>query len=173
MKKIILGITGSIAAYKSPDLVRMLTNQGYEVKVAITASALNFVTKNVLELFSRNKVYSDVFEDSDHIAHIELAKWSDLVLIAPATANIIAKIAMGLADDMLTNLCLATTAKIILAPAMNQGMWSNEIVHENVSKLKRHNLEILGPKEGTQICGDYGIGNMVDLENIVAYISTI
>ncbi len=173
MKRIILGVAGSIAAYKVPELVRLLTSQGYEIKVAMTDSAARFVTKEVLEVLSGNKVYSDVFDHNEPMAHITLARWADLVLIVPATANIIAKISTGLADDMLTNLCVAATSKIILVPAMNQAMWSNQIVQENAVKLKKHNIDILGPIEGTQICGESGFGNMVDLESIVSYISTL
>jgi phosphopantothenoylcysteine decarboxylase/phosphopantothenate--cysteine ligase len=173
MKRIVLGVSGSVAAYKIPELIRILSSKGYEIKVTMTDSATRFVTKEVIELLSGNKVYSEVFDHIEPMAHITLARWADLVVVVPATANIIAKISTGLADDMLTNLCVATTSKIILVPAMNQAMWSNKILQENIVKLKQHNIDILGPVQGTQVCGESGFGNMIDLDSIVSYISSL
>ena len=170
MTNIALGITGSIAAYKSPELLKLLVDSGYIVKVLMTNSAEQFVTPLTCAVLSDHKVYRDVFDEDEIMAHISLARWADMILIAPASANFIAKLALGLADDMLTNICLATKSPICVVPAMNQAMWSNGIVQSNVSKLIAHGIQILGPIEGTQICGENGIGKMISLSEILAHI---
>lgn len=169
MKKIVLGITGGIAAYKTPDLVRRLRENGYEVKVVLTHAGKAFVSSLSLQVVSGNEVREDLFDLAAEasMSHIELAKWADYILIAPASANFIAKLTHGLADDLLSTLCLATAAKIILVPAMNQAMWSNALVKENIHKLKQHNFLTWGPAQGVQACGDYGFGRMLEPMQIV------
>lgn len=163
-KHILLGITGGIAAYKCPDLVRHLKKAGAEVRVILTESASHFVTPMTLQAVSANPVSSDLFDPSAELSmsHIELAKWADIVLIAPATANIIAKIANGIADDLLSTVCLATPAQIAIAPAMNQQMYKAIATQHNLSVLHDRNTLILGPDEGFQACGDIGPGRMLE-----------
>lgn len=171
-KHILLGITGGIAAYKCPDLVRHLKKAGAQVHVVLTESASHFVTPMTLQALSGNTVSSDLFDPSAELSmsHIELAKWADLVLIAPATANIIAKIANGIADDLLSTLCLATPAKIAIAPAMNQQMYKAAATQQNLATLASRNTLILGPDEGFQACGDFGPGRMVEPATIVKHV---
>ena len=171
-KHILLGITGGIAAYKCPDLVRHLKKAGADVRVIVTDSASHFVTTMTLQAVSGNPVSTDLFDPSAELSmsHIELAKWTDLVLIAPATANIIAKIANGIADDLLSTVCLATSANIALAPAMNQQMYKAAATQHNLSVLSNRNTFILGPDDGFQACGDYGPGRMVEPQAIVDQI---
>lgn len=168
-KHILLGITGGIAAYKCPDLVRHLKKAGAEVRVILTESASHFVTPMTLQAVSANPVSSDLFDPSAELSmsHIELAKWADIVLIAPATANIIAKIANGIADDLLSTVCLATPAQIAIAPAMNQQMYKAIATQHNLSVLHDRNTLILGPDEGFQACGDIGPGRMLEPQVIV------
>lgn len=176
-KHILLGITGGIAAYKCPDLVRHLKKAGAEVRVILTESASHFVTPMTLQAVSANPVSSDLFDPSAELSmsHIELAKWADIVLIAPATANIIAKIANGIADDLLSTVCLATPAQIAIAPAMNQQMYKAIATQHNLSVLNDRNTLILGPDEGFQACGDIGPGRMLEphviVENLNSYFT--
>lgn len=169
MKKILLGITGSIAAYKAPFLIRQLFDHGYEVRVVLTSAARAFVTPLTLQALSKNPVYEVLLDPAAEAAmcHIELARWADTVLISPASANFIAKLAMGLADDLLNTVCLATTAPIMIAPAMNQQMWLHSITQENIAKLRVHGHTILGPAEGLQACGEDGPGRMLEPDEIV------
>lgn len=171
-KHILLGITGGIAAYKCPDLVRHLKKAGAQVHVVLTESASHFVTPMTLQALSGNTVSSDLFDPSAELSmsHIELAKWADLVLIAPATANIIAKMANGIADDLLSTLCLATPAKIAIAPAMNQQMYKAAATQQNLATLALRNTLILGPDDGFQACGDFGPGRMVEPVAIVKHV---
>lgn len=171
-KHILLGITGGIAAYKCPDLVRHLKKAGAQVHVVLTESASHFVTPMTLQALSGNTVSSDLFDPSAELSmsHIELAKWADLVLIAPATANIIAKMANGIADDLLSTLCLATPAKIAIAPAMNQQMYKAAATQQNLATLASRNTLILGPDDGFQACGDFGPGRMVEPATIVNHV---
>ena len=171
-KHILLGITGGIAAYKCPDLVRHLKKAGAQVHVVLTDSASHFVTPMTLQAVSGNRVSNDLFDPSAELSmsHIELAKWADLVLIAPATANIIAKMANGIADDLLSTLCLATPAPIVIAPAMNQQMYKAVATQHNLSVLKSRNTLILGPDSGFQACGDVGPGRMLEPQTIVEKI---
>lgn len=163
-KNILLGITGGIAAYKTPDLVRKLTALGANVRVVITASAAEFVSTLSLQAVSGNPVHHHLLDPAAEAAmgHIELAKWADVLLIAPATANTLAKLAHGIADDLLSTLYLATTADIYVAPAMNQQMWKAPATQSNLHMLKAHCVKIIGPAEGEQACGDVGAGRMVE-----------
>lgn len=168
-KKIVLAITGGIAAYKTPELVRRLKEQGADVRVVLTASAKAFVSSLSLQAVSGYAVADSLLDPQAELAmgHIELAKWADLILIAPATANIIAKLAHGLADDLLSTLCLATNAPIAIAPAMNQQMWHAPATQENIATLINRQIAILGPDAGEQACGDVGLGRMLDVDELV------
>lgn len=173
-KKILLGISGGIAAYKCPDLIRQLQKKGAEVKVVLTASAAKFVSPLALQAVSGNTVSQDLFDsDADlSMRHIELAKWADLVIIAPATANIIAKLTQGIADDLLSTLCLATPAPIAIFPAMNKEMYFAAITQKNIAKLQeRSNFLIWGPDAGLQVCGDVGLGRMLEPARIVERVN--
>ena len=169
MKNILLGVTGSIAAYKSPELVRQLRAHGFSIKVVLTESAKEFVTETTLQAVSLNPVRSNLWDKEAEavMTHIELARWADYVLIAPTTANVMAKIAQGSADDLLTTLCLATKAKIVISPAMNHVMWGNSAVQENRNILLNRGIVIIDPETGDQACGETGIGRMPEPEFIV------
>ena len=172
-KNILLGITGGIAAYKCPDLVRHLKKAGAQVRVVLTESASHFVAPMTLQAVSGNAVSKELFDPTAELSmsHIELAKWADLVLIAPATANIIAKMANGIADDLLSTICLATPAKIVIAPAMNQQMYKAAATQQNLATLESRNTLVLGPDDGFQACGDIGPGRMVEPKTIVENIN--
>ena len=172
-KNILLGITGGIAAYKCPDLVRHLKKAGAQVRVVLTESASHFVAPMTLQAVSGNAVSKELFDPTAELSmsHIELAKWADLVLIAPATANIIAKMANGIADDLLSTMCLATPAKIVIAPAMNQQMYKAAATQQNLATLESRNTLVLGPDDGFQACGDIGPGRMVEPTTIVESIN--
>lgn len=161
-KNVLLGVTGGIAAYKAPDLVRKLTALGANVRVVLTDSAAEFVSPLSLQAVSGNPVHQHLLDPAAEAAmgHIELAKWADILLIAPATANTIAKLAHGMADDLLTTLYLATTAKIFIAPAMNQQMWKAYATTKNIDILREHGVHFIGPASGEQACGDVGAGRM-------------
>jgi phosphopantothenoylcysteine decarboxylase/phosphopantothenate--cysteine ligase len=158
--KILLGITGGIAAYKSCELCRLFVKNGDSVKVVMTEHAKQFIHPNTFAALSGNEVYSDCFENP--MVHIELAKWADQIIIAPATANTIAKLNYGLADDLLSTICLAAETHITLAPAMNKIMWQNESVQQNLLQLKQKDFKIIEPTAGEQACGDIGIGRMAE-----------
>lgn len=171
-KKVVLGVSGGIAAYKTPDLVRRLKEAGADVRVVLTRGGEAFVTPLSLQAVSANPVSTDLLDPTAEAAmgHIELAKWADVILIAPASANIIARLANGMADDLLTTLVLATTAKVAIAPAMNQQMWAASVVQENTQRLAKRGVHILGPDSGSQACGDIGAGRMcepTDLRDMV------
>lgn len=169
-KNIVLGVCGGIAAYKSAELVRLLMKQGAQVQVVMTQSAKEFVAPLTFQALSGRPVRSVLFDlDAEAgMGHIELARWADLIVIAPATANTIAKIAHGMADDLLTTLCLATKAPLLIAPAMNQQMWRNEAIRENIDTLsQRQTVSFCGPDDGEQACGDTGPGRMAEPENIL------
>ncbi len=169
-KRIVLGVTGGIAAYKSAELIRLLTKLGADVRVVMTSAACEFITPLTLQALSHNPVYLDLLDTRAEAAmgHIELARWADVVLVAPATADFIARLAGGHADDLLTTLCLATNAPICLAPAMNQGMWRDSATQQNCEELMERNIQLFGPDEGSQACGDIGPGRMLEPEQIVA-----
>lgn len=164
-KKIIVGICGGIAAYKSAELVRLLIKQGAQVQIVMTDAALEFVSALTFQALSGREVRSALFDSDAEAAmgHIELARWADLILIAPATANSIAKIAYGMADNLLTTLCLASQAPLVIAPAMNQQMWCSKATQKNIEILStRANVSFCGPEEGEQACGDIGPGRMAE-----------
>ena len=164
--KIVVGITGGIAAYKSPELVRLLKKAGHEVRCAVTAHALEFVTRTTLETVSNNPLYSDLFA-SGGTEHISLKDWGDMLVVAPATANIIGKAANGIADDALSTLLLAFSGKpVILAPAMNCEMWAHPAVQHNIETLKGWGIRMVGPEEGELACGVSGVGRMSEAETI-------
>ena len=168
-KNILLGISGGIAAYKTPELVRRLKDHGADVRVVMTEGAKAFITPLTLQAVSANAVADSLLDTQAELAmgHIELAKWADLVLIAPATADLIAKITTGMANDLLTTLCLATSATIAIAPAMNQQMWHAAITTENIQRLSQRQYKIWGPGSGVQACGDVGLGRMLEVEQLV------
>ena len=169
-KRVLLGVTGGIAAYKSPDLVRRLREQGAEVRVVMTPSAAQFVTPLTFQAVSGYPVRGGLWDESAEAAmsHIELARWAELVLVAPATADFLARLAAGLADDLLTTLCLATAAPIAVAPAMNRLMWANAATRDNVRQLAARGVAVLGPAAGDQACGETGAGRMLEPLEIVA-----
>lgn len=168
-KKIVLGVTGGIAAYKTPELVRRLKEHGADVRVVMTKSAQAFITPLTLQAVSGYSVASSLLDTDAELAmgHIELAKWGDLILVAPATANTIARITHGLADDLLSTLCLATNSPIAIAPAMNQQMWHAQATQDNIQTLKNRGLTFFGPGQGEQACGDVGLGRMLDVDDLV------
>jgi phosphopantothenoylcysteine decarboxylase/phosphopantothenate--cysteine ligase len=170
---IVLGISGGIAAYKTPALVRLLRDQGAQVQVVLTASARHFVTPTVLQALSDRPVRSDLWDEAAEAAmgHIELARWADLVLIAPATADCLARLAAGRADDLLTTLCLATDAPVWVAPAMNQGMWRKPATARNLETLIGDGFRVIGPDDGAQACGDTGPGRMAEPDAIATVIA--
>src|ERR1700722_11707060 len=160
--RILLGVTGGIAAYKSPDLVRRLRERGAEVQVVMTAGAREFITPLSLQAVSGRPVRTDLWDSNAEAAmgHIELARWAQLVLIAPASADFLARLAIGQADDLLSTLCLATEAPIAVAPAMNRVMWAHPATRANVATLQNRGVAIIGPAEGKQACGEVGNGRM-------------
>ncbi len=173
---IVLGITGGIAAYKTPDLVRKLRAQGANVRVVLTQGGKEFVSALSLQAVSGNPVAESLLDPAAEAAmgHIELAKWADVILIAPATAQLMAKLTAGMADDLLTTLCLASTAPVVLAPAMNQQMWAATATQDNLNALQaRPAVHFIGPAAGEQACGDIGLGRMVEPEQIVNCLSPI
>lgn len=167
-KRILLGISGGIAAYKSMSLIRLFKKSGYEVKVAATKNALQFVTQLTIETLSQNKLYHDMFDLNRtlEVEHIALADWADAVVVAPATANIIGKFANGIADDALSTLLIATKKPIFIAPAMNTNMFEDISVQSNIQKLRDKGCFILSPDEGFLACGTSGKGRMMEPEDI-------
>jgi len=172
-KRVLLGVTGGIAAYKSPDLVRRLREQGAEVQVVLTSGAREFVTPMTFQAVSGREVRSDLWdpEAEKAMSHIELARWADFVIIAPATADFIARLATGQADDLLTTLCLATDRPIALAPAMNRLMWANPATQANVVTLKSRGIHVWGPGEGDQACGEVGAGRMLEPLQLAGFVA--
>ncbi len=168
-KRIVLGISGGIAAYKIPELVRRLKDQGANVRVVMTEGAKAFITPLTLQAVSGNSVADSLLDTQAELAmgHIELAKWADLIIIAPATADIIARITAGMANDLLTTLCLATNAPIAIAPAMNQQMWHAIATQANVATLNERGYPFWGPGSGEQACGDIGLGRMLEVSELV------
>ena len=168
-KRILLGVTGGIAAYKSADLVRRLQDAGARVQVVMTTAAQEFITPLTMQALSGNPVHTTLLDPAAEagMGHIQLARWADLVLIAPASADFIARLVQGQADDLLTTLCLATPAPIAVAPAMNQGMWRNASTQANVDVLKQRKIHVFGPAAGEQACGDIGLGRMLEALQLV------
>jgi phosphopantothenoylcysteine decarboxylase/phosphopantothenate--cysteine ligase len=167
-KRILLGITGGIAAYKCAELTRLFAKAGADVRVIMTKAATEFVTPLTMQALSGNRVHLDLLDvDAEAgMGHIELARWADLILIAPATANSMAKLANGQADDLLTTLVLAAPAPIAFAPAMNQGMWADQSTQANLLTLKQRGFHMFGPAAGEQACGDVGLGRMLEPSEI-------
>ena len=163
-KHVLLGVSGSIAAYKSPDIVRRLQDLGAEVRVIVTDGGKEFVSERSLQTISKNKVYSNLWDKEAELAmgHIELAKWSDIVIIAPASANTIAKLCHGRADDLLSTVILATDAKVMLAPSMNQQMFASKAMKDNLKILLKRGIIIIEPGFGEQACGDIGEGRLAE-----------
>jgi phosphopantothenoylcysteine decarboxylase / phosphopantothenate---cysteine ligase len=174
-KRIILAITGSIAAYKIPGLIRQLRAQECNVKVVVTEAAKAFVTPLTLQCLSNNPIYEKLLDAESEMAmgHIELAHWAEAILIAPASANCIAKLAHGIADDLLSTLCLVATCPIVLVPAMNQQMWLNAATQDNIKILTQRGIKICGPASGEQACGETGPGRMLEPEEIVTQLSSL
>ena len=172
-RRVLLCVCGGIAAYKSVELVRRLRDAGAEVQVAMTADALQFVGAPTFQAVSGRTVRSSLWDEAAEAAmgHIELARWAELVLVAPATANTIAKLAHGLADDLVSTLCLATTAPIVVAPAMNHRMWGHAATQANVATLRARGVRLLGPDDGPQACGEFGPGRLREPDAIVAALS--
>ena len=166
---ILLGITGGIAAYKTPDLVRRLMERGGDVQIVMTESAREFVTETALQAVSGRPIRSNLWdkEAEASMSHIELARWAQRILVAPASADFMARLAHGLADDLLTTLCLAAEAPIWLAPAMNQRMWLHPATQANAELLIQRGVKLLGPAEGEQACGDEGPGRMLEPQALV------
>lgn len=175
IKRVLLGVSGGIAAYKSPDLVRRLRDRGHEVRVVMTRAAQDFITPLSLQAVSGQPVHTTLLDEQAEAAmgHIELARWADVVLIAPASADIIARLAHGLADDLLSTLCLASEAPIVLAPAMNRRMWAAAATQANVKTLRARGVCLLGPGSGDQACGEVGEGRMLEPAELAADLDAL
>lgn len=173
-KNIIVGVCGSIAIYKSCEVIRKLKKNKWDVKVIMTKSAQKFISPLTFETLSRNPVYIDMFEKKTYIEdHISLSDFAKIILVCPATANIIGKIASGICDDLLTTTIFSFSGPVIFAPAMNENMWKNKIVEENVEKLKKYGYYFVGPEEGELASGKMGIGRLSDIEKIVDFVEEI
>ncbi len=174
-KNIVLGVSGSIAAYKSAELIRRLQDSGASVKVVMTKSSVEFITPLTMQALSGNPVHTELLDEASEraMSHIELARWADILIIAPASANLIAKLSHGRADDLLTAVCLATSADILIAPAMNNQMWLNRATQKNISELKLMGHHVLAPEDGKQACGETGPGRMVETNQIISIANTL
>jgi phosphopantothenoylcysteine decarboxylase/phosphopantothenate--cysteine ligase len=165
-KRIVLGVTGGIAAYKSAELVRLLVRQGASVQVAMTEGAAHFITATTFQALSGQPVFQDAWDDRmpNAMAHIDLSRQADLILVAPASADFMARIAQGMADDLLATMVLARDCPLLLAPAMNRQMWENPATQRNVARLQADGIGLLGPASGAQACGEVGPGRMLEPE---------
>lgn len=175
-RKILLGVTGGIAAYKSAELIRLLTGQGHQVRVVMTAGARAFIQPMTFQALSGSPVRDSLLDPEAEagMGHIELARWADLVLVAPTSADFMARLATGMADDLLTTLCLATTAPVALAPAMNQGMWRNSRTQRVLAQLEADpQVRVWGPAEGDQACGDVGPGRMLEPTDLADRVAAL
>ena len=168
-KKILLIICGGIAAYKSLEIIRLLKKNGVIIKTILTKNGAEFVTPLSITSLSQSKVYQDLFdlENEAEMDHISLSRWADLILIAPATANTISKLANGNSDDLASTVALASDKNIFIAPAMNVRMWDHISTKENIAKIKTYNYKLIGPEIGDMACGEYGTGKMSEPEKIV------
>ena len=168
-KKILLIICGGIAAYKSLEIIRLLKKSGVTIKTILTKSGAEFVTPLSITSLSQSKVYQDLFnvENESEMDHISLSRWADLILIAPATANTISKLANGNSDDLASTVALASNKKIFIAPAMNVRMWDHQSTKQNITKLKNYDYKLIGPQIGDMACGEYGEGKMSEPREIV------
>ena len=173
-KHILLCVTGGIAAYKDAEIIRLFKTSGANVRVLMTEAAQEFITPLTMQALSSNQVHTDLLDTDAEAAmgHIELAKWSDIILIAPCSANSIARLASGKGDDLMTAVCLAAECNIYIAPAMNQAMWSDSRTQENYKKLIKNSFISIGPDSGEQACGDEGFGRMSEPQNIVNEIAS-
>lgn len=180
-RRLLLGVTGGIAAYKSAELIRELTKAGHSVQVVMTRAAQQFITPLTMQALSGNAVWTDQWDDrpvngkANAMPHIELSRNADLILVAPATADFLAKVAHGIADDLLTTLCVARnrdTCRLLVAPAMNREMWDNPATQRNIATLAADGIFILGPEGGDQACGEVGMGRMMEPEALVATVSS-
>lgn len=170
LKRLLIGITGGIAAYKAAELVRMLTKQGIEVQVVMTQAACQFITPVTLQALSGKPVFTDLWDDriDNGMAHIEFSRDADAILVAPASADFLARLAQGRADDLLSTICLARgNCPLMVAPAMNLQMWENPATKRNLSQLRADGVFVLGPDSGDQACGDHGMGRMLEPEDVL------
>ena len=174
-KHILLGVSGSIAAYKSAELVRRLKDAGADVRVVLTTGGAEFVTSLTFQALSGNPVHTELLDTEAEAAmgHIELARWADAVIVAPASANFIARLAQGRADDLLSAICLATDSTVAITPAMNHQMWANAATQENLQQLKQRGVKQFGPGEGDQACGEVGPGRMLEAEQLAQLTADI
>lgn len=174
-KNIILGVTASIAIYKACEIIRRLKEENFSVSVVMTGEAEKFIQPALFANLSGNQVYRGLFDEPDHweIEHVALAQKASLILIAPATANIIGKVASGICDDLLTCITCATRAPVLICPAMNEGMYKNKIVQDNIKKLKALGYKFVDPKIGRLACGGVGIGCLADTETIIKAVKKI
>lgn len=174
-KNIVIGITGGIACYKVCDIITHLIREGANVEVIMTNNATQFITPLTIETLSKHKVITDMFEKKEHIEveHISIARKADLILVVPATANIIGKVANGIADDMLSTTIMATTSKVAFAPAMNNEMYNNKIVQANIKKLKKYGYEFIDPVVGNLACGYKAVGKLASKKTIINYINNL
>ncbi len=172
-KHILLGVTGGIAAYKAAELLRLLMKQGVEVQVAMTEAACHFITPTTMQGLSGKPVFTDQWDTgaANGMAHIDLSRAADAIVIAPATADFIAKLAHGLADDLLSSLCLARNCPLLVAPAMNREMWQNAATQRNIARLLADGVQVLGPDCGVQACGEQGFGRMLEAERLAQDIA--
>ncbi|MDI6756821.1 MAG: flavoprotein [Endomicrobiia bacterium] len=171
-KNILLGITGSIAAYKAPSLVRILVKEGFDVKCVLTDAGARFVTAETLKTLSRNRVYSEMFSDDYDDFHISLSKWADIILVAPATCDALARISSGRCEDLLSATVISARCPVMFAPAMNSAMWSHPATKENAERLKKRGAVIIPPEKGELACGDEGDGRLANLEKILSAVKT-
>ena len=173
-KRIVLGITGGIAAYKAAELVRLLKKDGVEVQVVMTAAACGFIAPATLQALSGKPVFTDMWDAriADNMAHIELSRGADAIVVAPATADFMAKLANGHADDLLSTLCMARECALLVAPAMNRQMWENKATQRNIAQLARDGVVVLGPASGDQACGETGMGRMLEAQRIFEEVTS-
>ena len=174
-KNIVIGVTGGIACYKVCEIISYLTIEGANIDVIMSKNATEFITPLTLETLSKNKVVVDMFENKEHVEleHIILARKADLILVVPATANIIGKVANGIADDMLSTTIMATPAPVVFAPAMNNEMYNNRIVQDNIKKLKEYGYKFINPVEGNLACGYKAVGKLASKETIIKEIKKV
>jgi phosphopantothenoylcysteine decarboxylase/phosphopantothenate--cysteine ligase len=172
-KRILLGLTGGVAAYKAAELCRLFVKDGADVRVVMTASACRFITPVTLQALSGQAVFTDMWDPrvADNMAHIELSRDRDAIVVAPATADFLAKVANGFGDDLLSTLCLARECPLVVAPAMNRQMWDNAATRRNVATLRADSVTILGPAAGDQACGETGMGRMLEAAEILAAVA--
>ena len=172
-KSLLLGITGGIAAYKAAELLRLLIKAGFDVQVVMTTAACQFITPVTMQALSGKPVFIDMWDSSisNGMPHIELSRTADAILVAPASADFMAKLAQGRADDLLSTLCLARDCPLLVSPAMNKQMWENPAMQRNINQLKADGISIFGPDSGEQACGEVGLGRMLEAEVLLSLVS--